>query len=81
MSKILNLLALAITKGILMAIVVGVVTQSLIETAVIASISSVVTGCFLIANTIIQDRLQRRHTEYLDSRIQDAVASRGNVDA
>lgn len=64
---------LAVIKGLFMAVLVAVVTNSVTATALIASVSSIVTGCFLLANTLLQDRLQRRHIERLDKRISTAL--------
>lgn len=67
---------LAIGKGLLMAVLVAAVTNSIVATAIIASVSSVMTGVFLLANTLLQDKLQRRHTERLDRRISDVLRER-----
>jgi len=64
---------LAVIKGLFMALFVAVVTNSVTATALIASVSSIVTGCFLLANTLLQDRLQRRHMDRLDRRISTAL--------
>lgn len=69
----LVLLTLALIKGLVMAFVVAAITGSLIDTLVITTTSASVTGVFLLANTILQDRLIRRHAERVQHVVEDKV--------
>lgn len=62
-AKYIVLSTLALAKSFLMATIVFAITHSTAETLLITIVSACVTGMFLLVNTILQDRLMRRHTE------------------
>lgn len=74
MAKKLPTLALA--KGAAMAGIAFAVTGSVWQTAIIAIVSAIITGIFLIINTFVQHRLTQRDLDMKVTPKQDEIIAR-----